>query len=146
MVFTQSDVYQQIHFFVSEHVNHHNVHSKNPHTTCKHICNSPKLNVWCVFMHNKVISPFSLHLLCLEEMNRSWKAHKLPQMFLSARLAGSCQPLREYRLYLYGDKWAKMLLHAQLSALSHHTQRLPKKPYPICVFLSEIDQHSFRSS
>ena len=43
-------------FFVCGHVNRLNVRiwgSENPHTTREHICDSTKLNVWCVLMHNK---------------------------------------------------------------------------------------------
>ena len=31
---------------------------ENPHDTCKLEQNSPKLNVWCGIMHDKIISPF----------------------------------------------------------------------------------------
>lgn len=48
-------------FFVSGHVNRHNVRiwgTENPRSTREHIRGSPKVNVWCALMHNKVIGPF----------------------------------------------------------------------------------------
>ncbi|GBM55079.1 hypothetical protein AVEN_145140-1 [Araneus ventricosus] len=48
-------------FHVSGMVNRHNVRiwrSKNPHVSAQLQRDSPKVNVWCGLMHNKVIGPF----------------------------------------------------------------------------------------
>lgn len=48
-------------FHVSGLVNRHNVRiwgSENPHVTRELTRDSPKVNVWCGLMHNKVIGPF----------------------------------------------------------------------------------------
>lgn len=48
-------------FFVSGHVNRHNVRiwgTENPRSIREHIRGSPKVNVWCALMHNKVVGRF----------------------------------------------------------------------------------------
>ena len=48
-------------FHVSGLINRHNSRiwgSQNPHETCELERNSPKLNVWCGIMRNKIIGPF----------------------------------------------------------------------------------------
>ena len=48
-------------FHVSGLLNRHNLRiwgSENLHDTCELERNSPKLNVWCGMMHNKMIGPF----------------------------------------------------------------------------------------
>ena len=48
-------------FHVSGLLNRHNLRiwdSENPHDTCELKWNSPKLNVWCGIMQDKIIDPF----------------------------------------------------------------------------------------
>jgi len=48
-------------FHTSGVVNRHNVRiwgSENPHVLFQNDQGSPKVNVWCVLMHNKVTGPF----------------------------------------------------------------------------------------
>ena len=48
-------------FHVSGKVNKQNVHiwgSQNPHSTAEHIRDSPKVNVWCGLLHDRLIGPF----------------------------------------------------------------------------------------
>ena len=48
-------------FHVSGLLNRHNLRiwgSENPHDNCKLERDSPKLNVWCGIMHDKIIGPF----------------------------------------------------------------------------------------
>ena len=48
-------------FHVSGLLNRHNLRigsSENPHDTCELERDSPKLNVWCGIMHDKIIGPF----------------------------------------------------------------------------------------
>lgn len=56
MVFTD-----EASFYTSGKVNHHNVRiwgSENPHAYHEHVCDSPKVNVWCCLMVDRVIGPF----------------------------------------------------------------------------------------
>ena len=48
-------------FHLSGKVNRHNVRiwgSKTPHMVIEHIRNSPKVNVWCVLLHDRFMGPF----------------------------------------------------------------------------------------
>ena len=48
-------------FHLSGQVNKHNVRvwgSENPHVVREQVRDSPKVNVWCGVLHNKVIGPF----------------------------------------------------------------------------------------
>ena len=48
-------------FHISELLNRHNLKiwgSKNSHDICKLELDSPKLNMWCGIMHDKIIGPF----------------------------------------------------------------------------------------
>lgn len=48
-------------FHVCGHVHRYNVRiwaSENPHVYTEYERNSPKVNVWCALMHNKIIGPF----------------------------------------------------------------------------------------
>jgi hypothetical protein len=48
-------------FHVSGKVNKQNVRiwgSEHPHATVKHIKDSPKVNVWCGLLHDRLIGPF----------------------------------------------------------------------------------------
>jgi hypothetical protein len=50
-------------FYLSGHVNCHIIRiwgSEQPHVTKEHETNSPKVNIWCGFMHGRIISPFFL--------------------------------------------------------------------------------------
>ena len=51
-------------FHVSEKLNKHNVRiwgSENPHATRELQRSSPKVNLWCGFMCNRIIRPFFFH-------------------------------------------------------------------------------------
>ena len=48
-------------FHISGLQNRHNLRiwgSENPHDTCEFKRDSPKLNVWCGIMHDKIMGPF----------------------------------------------------------------------------------------
>ena len=73
-------------------------------------------------------------------MDRSWMVHSMAghlsfsQLTRFLSISGRAQaPFGWY-------KWGKMLLLTHLFSLLHYTHRLPYKPYPICTFLSRIDQ------
>jgi len=58
-------------FHTSGVVNGHNVPiwgSENPHVVFQNEQGSPKVNVWCVLMHNKVIRPFFLRSTPFQQM------------------------------------------------------------------------------
>lgn len=51
-------------FHVSGKVNKHNVRiwgSENPHATTEHVRDSPKVNVWCGVLEDRIIGPFFFH-------------------------------------------------------------------------------------
>ena len=51
-------------FHVSGSVNRHNVRiwgTQNPHVYHEHVRDSPKVNVWCGLMKNRIIGPFFFH-------------------------------------------------------------------------------------
>ena len=48
-------------FHTSRNVNMHNLWiwwSENPHVVLQYVKDSPKVNVWCGLMYNKIIGPF----------------------------------------------------------------------------------------
>ena len=89
-------------FHVSGLLNRHNLRiwcSENPHDTCELELDSPKLNVWCGIMHDKIIGPFffaeksitaQIYLKVLTEYALPQLEQYQPQVIFQQDLSFSC--------------------------------------------------------